>query len=214
MTKHRHAGSPAEAWRIADGIIPTDYNKDETSSVRAGYSIYRSTLDPMTYIADLGARLEVNAGAETTIIWIDEPTEEPEQTAPEVVEVLGVPAEKIADRWYLIRLVNGRTIEVIEAPTTDTGARFAWQIAGQYWQDSDGAWDYLRRVIAERTTGVRVIAHPRREAPTICGANGIGCRCPGKCNTALCQGCPVAEEFEARRDGVRLVYAIAPQESR
>lgn len=37
---------------------------------------------------------------------------------------------------------------------------------------------------------------------------GYACRFPGKCNSALCSDCPVAEAFFAERDGVELVYAI------
>ena len=51
-----------EAWEIVNGIFPTDYEKDEEGSQRAGYPIYRSTADGhyYDYICDLNDRLEVN----------------------------------------------------------------------------------------------------------------------------------------------------------
>lgn len=54
-------------------------------------------------------------------------------------------------------------------------------------------------------TGKRILLHKKREKPDICG---YACRFPGKCNSALCSDCPVAEAFFAERDGVELVYAI------
>lgn len=63
----------AVAWEEADRIFPTDYEKDEQASQRAGYDIYRHpTLNPLNQIADLGDRLEVTTadGAETVNIWI------------------------------------------------------------------------------------------------------------------------------------------------
>lgn len=50
-----------EAWDEANRIFPTDYMKDEQSSHRAGYPIYRSTADGVNaWISDLNCRLEVN----------------------------------------------------------------------------------------------------------------------------------------------------------
>lgn len=60
-------------------------------------------------------------------------------------------------------------------------------------------------LVAEKLTGKRIILHKKREKPDICG---YACRFPGKCNSALCSDCPVAEAFFAERDGVELVYAI------
>lgn len=74
-----------EAWNMAKDIFPTDYQKDEESSLKAGYPIYRSTADGRyhDYICDLNDRLEVNLedGNRTINIWIE--TEE----AGEDVEV-------------------------------------------------------------------------------------------------------------------------------
>lgn len=61
-----------EAWTMAAEIFPTDYNKDDESSSRAGYPIYRSTTRNYCYICELGDRLEINLDDGRTInIWID-----------------------------------------------------------------------------------------------------------------------------------------------
>ena len=64
-----------EAWNEANKIMPNDYLKDEEASVRAGYPIYRSTINHYDYICDLGDRLEVNlANGQTVNIWIEQPS--------------------------------------------------------------------------------------------------------------------------------------------
>lgn len=69
------ANSTQEAWGIVNQIFPTDYEKDEDSSQRAGYSIYRSTADGRyyDYICDLGNRLEINLedGNKAINVWIE-----------------------------------------------------------------------------------------------------------------------------------------------
>lgn len=77
------ASSVNEAWNMANDIFPTDYEKDEESSQRAGYPIYRSTADGhyYDYICDLNDRLEINLadGNRTVNIWIEakpEPAQE------------------------------------------------------------------------------------------------------------------------------------------
>ena len=65
----------AEAWEAANKMFPTDYQKDEESSQRAGYPIYRSTAEGHfnDYICDLNDRLEVNIaeGNQTVNIWLE-----------------------------------------------------------------------------------------------------------------------------------------------
>ena len=65
----------SEAWEIVNEIFPTDYDKDEESSQRAGYPIYRSTAEGRyyDYICDLNDRLEVNLKDEnrTINVWIE-----------------------------------------------------------------------------------------------------------------------------------------------
>lgn len=79
--------SVEKAWEAANRIFPTDYMKDEQSSQRAGYPIYRSTADHVNaWISDLNCRLEVNIqnpdtkNIESTTIWIEE--------KPEIIETV------------------------------------------------------------------------------------------------------------------------------
>lgn len=83
---HYHVNSVSAAWAKVNEIFPTDYNKDEGSSARAGYPVFRSSVEYYNYICDLGDRLEVNLeNGETINIWIDE-AEEMEAAAVEMPE--------------------------------------------------------------------------------------------------------------------------------
>lgn len=74
------AHSIQEAWNMANEIFPTDYEKDEESSQRAGYPIYRSTAEGRhyDYICDLNDRLEVNLADNNRSIniWIESGSDE------------------------------------------------------------------------------------------------------------------------------------------
>lgn len=81
-----NAINKAEAWKKANEIFPTEYEKDEAASKNAGYDVYRHpTLNFYNRICDLGDRLEVltgELGEDVTNIWImddaaPQPTEEP-----------------------------------------------------------------------------------------------------------------------------------------
>lgn len=64
--------STNKAYEVAFGMIGA-YERDEESTKRAGYSVYRSISDPREYICDLGNRLEVNTkDGKSVNIWIDE----------------------------------------------------------------------------------------------------------------------------------------------
>lgn len=85
--RHFREKSAEEAWNRVNEIFPTDYAKDEDSSQRAGYPIFRSTADGhfYDYICDLNDRLEVNLSTgETVNIWIEQETEP--EVAPEKME--------------------------------------------------------------------------------------------------------------------------------
>ena len=85
--RHFREKSAEEAWNRVNEIFPTDYAKDEDSSQRAGYPIFRSTADGhfYDYICDLNDRLEVNLSTgETVNIWIEQETE-PEVTPDTLV---------------------------------------------------------------------------------------------------------------------------------
>lgn len=74
--EHIKVSSVSEAWRAAARIFPTDYEKNEENSKRAGYPIYETTSTDERFsgfhISDLNTRLEVNMGNETVTIWIEE----------------------------------------------------------------------------------------------------------------------------------------------
>ena len=75
LTKRIEVNSKCEAWNMVNAIFPTDYQKDELSSERAGYPVYRSTAEGhyYDYICDLGDRLEVNLSGGTTVnIWFSQ----------------------------------------------------------------------------------------------------------------------------------------------
>ena len=62
-----------EAWNLADKLFPTDYAKDDSASENAGYPIWMSTEEGRNaWISDLNDRLEINIGADTTDIWIED----------------------------------------------------------------------------------------------------------------------------------------------
>jgi hypothetical protein len=63
------------AWIEAGKIFPTDYEKDDQRSERAGYPIYHSAAEGVNaWISDLGNRLEVNLPDGSAVdIWIKEP---------------------------------------------------------------------------------------------------------------------------------------------
>ena len=76
-------GNMEKAWEEANKIFPYDYEKDEEGSLKAGYSIYRSTAGehPQNWISDLGDRLEINLENGTSMnIWIEEQGEDVEVT--------------------------------------------------------------------------------------------------------------------------------------
>lgn len=77
-----------EAWDKVNEIFPTDYDKDEASSIRAGYPIYRSRVEYCNYICDLGARLEVNLGSTTINIWIDDPVQKAREELARITKEL------------------------------------------------------------------------------------------------------------------------------
>lgn len=57
MKKHesKTAWSTAHAWAIVDELSPGDYTRDDNSSERAGYPIYRATTSESSRAAMLAA---------------------------------------------------------------------------------------------------------------------------------------------------------------
>lgn len=90
------------AWAEANRLFPTDYEKNDRASKRAGYDIYDSTSEGNdSWISDLGNRLELNIwgdnGVESTNIWIEE---EPEIEEKEVWHASDVRHLCIKHDWY------------------------------------------------------------------------------------------------------------------
>ena len=92
MMLHINALNREEAWNRVNELFPADYEEDIRSSSRAGYPVYRSTMDTETahynYICDLGTTLEVNLTEEnwksTTVrINIIEPEPKERERKPE-----------------------------------------------------------------------------------------------------------------------------------
>lgn len=214
------ANSITEAWNIADSLIEGDYMKDESISQRTGYPVYVSTANNGEYICDLNVRLEVNKADGTSInIWIEE-DEKPD------TEILGVQAKQTGENTYLVRLVNGKTFTVItdaehhdkDSYGNDRVTTWEFKVDTQYFSNFDYAYKYIHELITEKLTGNRIIYHARKEVPCICGGEEFlkehendswGCHAQ-KDNTFSnnCSYCPIAEEIQAKRDGVTLIYML------
>ena len=103
-----------EAWTMAAEIFPTELQKDDESSSRAGYPIYRSTTRHYCYICELGNRLEINLDDGRTInIWIN-PENEATETARYIEEVHAarehgeqITPHRIENRIKLTFCING-----------------------------------------------------------------------------------------------------------
>lgn len=65
--------SKKAAWDLAGRLFPTDYEKDEPGTKKAGYPIYKSTNPEVNaWISDLGDRLELNyPNGNSENIWIE-----------------------------------------------------------------------------------------------------------------------------------------------
>lgn len=92
-----------------------------------------------------------------------------------------------------------------------------WKIDTQYFSGKKvHVTDYLARLVEEKNTGIRYIDHPRRSVPEICGCEDFlrehvndSWACRARRNgyfTMICSDCPIAEEIQAKRDGVTLQY--------
>lgn len=102
-----------------------------------------------------------------------------------------------------IHLSSGDSITV-EKDVAHGGIISPWKVDGQIFDHDVHAENFLRQRIQEKLTHIRVIHHPRYAVPHICGTV-----CPHpEHDRSICNDCPVADEAEARRDRVQLVYAV------
>lgn len=137
--RHFRAKSAEEAWNKANEIFPTDYAKDEDSSQRAGYPIFRSTADGhfYDYICDLNDRLEVNLSTGETInIWIEQETEP--EVAPEKMEALKKMSTRIQKLgfWFAGEMLDDeekarRTVETLKRQKPRIQTRWLWRLTAQ-----------------------------------------------------------------------------------
>lgn len=123
----------------------------------------------------------------------------------EKTSVLGVDAYQIDTNLFEVRLINGKSIR-IERQAKYGNDIYYCKIDSQYFTSFHPARTYLHQLILEKISCYRMIYHRKQTVPEICGVNGSACRAKGECNRALCTNCPVAEEFFAEKDGVKLMY--------
>ncbi len=90
-----------------------------------------------------------------------------------------------------------------------------WKVDTQIFSKDEWATNYLIKLIAEKITGERIINHAHQQVPDICGCEEYivkhsECRAT-RCGSfsMLCSDCPIAEQMQAEKDGVRLVYKEA-----
>ena len=72
-------------------------------------------------------------------------------------------AEQVAEDRYIIHLSNGKEIEVTEYPVHN-GNMWDWKIDSQVFDTDDYALNYLKKLVAEKLTGKRIILHKKRES--------------------------------------------------
>lgn len=134
MNQHFIVNSISEAWQKVAEVFPSDYIRDDSSSARAGYNIYRSTVKSeggayqwyYCYICDLGCTLEVNLTDDkwnSITIYIniekaaeaEEPAQESETERPEMFEFVLTEEEAELIRAAVCRASIKNTVEYIEA---------------------------------------------------------------------------------------------------
>jgi hypothetical protein len=133
-----------------------------------------------------------------------------EDLVKEITNVSSVKIAEVGGKVYTVSSQDpGRPwkIQLVkDAVNPETGNIWEWLVDSQFFSKTQYASDYLKRLIAEKQTGVRIIRHKRGLIPEICG-NGIDCRYDHRGYfTMLCSGCPKAEQMQAEKDGVTLSY--------
>lgn len=128
--------SISKAWQAVNEIFPTDYIKDENSSARAGYPVYRSTADGhyYDYICDLGNRLEVNLSDGRTInicIQSDDPAPKKSTVVKATISV------GLNDRETKTQLVNTDAAEdyIADVIADEIGFGTIYRTKGVYKHD-------------------------------------------------------------------------------
>lgn len=109
------------------------------------------------------------------------------------------------DKETVVTLSNGKTITVIKEPEDGT---WAWSVDGRLFSHDRWAEEYLKQVVYEKVIGLRVMMRPQHDVPHICGGNCAGYRNDNANNENPCGLCPIRDNAEAERDGVKLIYAV------
>ena len=137
------AWSTAHAWAIVDELFPGDYTRDDNSSERAGYPIFRATSEgSRAYICDLNSSLEIN---------YDDGSTQRINIRPEVLEAEHQQArelDNLTDRiaWYQDEL----TKETEQRKAAEDAARKADEARALVQGELEDAREALADAEAER----------------------------------------------------------------
>ena len=69
-------------------------------------------------------------------------------------KILSIEAKQISDKQYIVELSGGKTI-TIEKDPEHNGVAWAWKIDTQIFSKEESAERYLKKLIEEKTTGLR-----------------------------------------------------------
>lgn len=98
-----------QAWEAVTAFFPAEYKKDEESSARAGYPVYRSIENHYDYFCMLGDRIEVNfSNGKTVNVWI-KPDQKPEVRQHKPEAELKEIAEGISQEVVIRTYENGNS---------------------------------------------------------------------------------------------------------
>lgn len=139
-----------EAWMEANRLFPTDYEKDEVASMRAGYPIYRSTAEgENSWISDLGDRLELNImqedkSVESTNIWIEQ--------EPEITEIVkwsssDIRSMCIKNDWYTAGDIKAYSKMLDFVEENEPTKLNIWKVAQDVLEHSDDKDLYVEAIM-------------------------------------------------------------------
>ena len=98
-----------QAWEAVTAFFPAEYKKDEESSAKAGYPVYRSIKNHYDYFCMLGDRIEVNfSNGKTVNVWI-KPDQKPEVRQHKPEAELKEIAEGISQEVVIRTYENGNS---------------------------------------------------------------------------------------------------------